>query len=155
MTARLADIHHVSALSARIGESHRFYTRVLGLRPLITTVNQDDTSMYHLFFGDGAGTPGSDMPVFDMPRAALERHGNNCVSRTTFRVAGISTLEFWAERLVRHGSAVGEIATDGPGFDVDGPIDARRLSLPPALEPRRAEIEAGLEPLAVIESLGS
>ena len=40
-----------------------------------------------------------------------------------------------------------ELATDGPGFDVDGPLDADRLSLPPFLEPRRAEIEAGLKPL--------
>lgn len=98
-THRLAGIHHVSALSAHIGRSRDFYVRVLGLRPVITTVNQDDTSMYHLFFGDGAGSPGSDMTVFDMPRAAKERRGNNAISRTSFRVAGAGTMQFWADRL--------------------------------------------------------
>jgi glyoxalase family protein len=96
---RLSGIHHVSALSAHIGRSHDFYTRVLGLRPVIKTVNQDDTSMYHMFYGDGAGSPGSDMTVFDLPRAAAEHRGNNSITRTAFRVAGPGTLEYWAERL--------------------------------------------------------
>ena len=107
---RLSGVHHVSALSAHISRSHDFYTRVLGLRPLVKTVNQDDPSMYHLFFGDGAGTPGSDMTVFDMPRAAQEHRGNNSITLTTFRVAGEQTLAWWAERLaslgVRHGGIV-------------------------------------------------
>ena len=85
-TMQLAGMHHVSALSAHIARSHDFYTRVLGLRPLIKTVNQDDPGMYHLFFGDGAGTPGSDMTVFDLPHAAQEHRGNNSISLTTFRV---------------------------------------------------------------------
>lgn len=102
-TYRLTGVHHVSALSAHIGRSHDFYTRVLGLRPVIRTVNQDDTSMYHLFFGDGAGTPGSDMTVFDMPRAAREHHGNNSISRTAFRVRGADTLAWWAKRLTALG----------------------------------------------------
>ena len=55
---RLAGVHHVSAVSAHIGRTHDFYTRVLGLRPVIRTVNQDAPSMYHLFFGDGVGQPG-------------------------------------------------------------------------------------------------
>lgn len=55
--------------------------------------------MYHLFFGDGAGSPGSDMTVFDMPRAVRERRGNNSISRTTFRVGGAQALQYWAARL--------------------------------------------------------
>ena len=102
----LTGVHHVSALSAQIGRSHDFYTRVLGLRPLIKTVNQDDPTMYHLFFGDGAGTPGSDMTVFDMPQAAHEHRGNNSITLTAFRVHGETALAWWAERLtelaVRH-----------------------------------------------------
>ncbi|MDB4899735.1 MAG: Ring-cleaving dioxygenase [Gemmatimonadetes bacterium] len=96
---RLSGIHHVSALSAHVGRSHDFYTCVLGLRPVIKTVNQDDTSMYHMFYGDGAGSPGSDMTVFDLPRAVAEHRGNNSITRTAFRVAGAGTLEYWAERL--------------------------------------------------------
>jgi glyoxalase family protein len=108
-TYRLTGVHHVSALSAHIGRSHDFYTRVMGLRPVIRTVNQDDTSMYHLFFGDGAGSPGSDITVFDMPRAARERRGNNSISRTALRVHGADTLEWWAGRLASLGVAHGGV----------------------------------------------
>jgi glyoxalase family protein len=104
-TLQLTGVHHVSALSAQIGRSHDFYRRVLGLRPVIRTVNQDDPSMYHLFFGDGAGSPGSDMTVFDMPHAAPEHRGTNSISRTTFRVAGEHALGYWAARLTEHGVA--------------------------------------------------
>lgn len=101
----LTGLHHVSALSARIGTSNGFYTRVLGMRPLIKTVNQDEPSMYHLFFGDGGGRPGSDMTVFDLPRAAPELRGNNSITTTTFRVAGSDALAYWAARLTEHGVA--------------------------------------------------
>src|SRR6185312_3056684 len=111
MTLQLTGLHHVSALSAHIGRSHDFYTRVLGLRPLIKTVNQDDPTMYHLFFGDGAGSPGSDMTIFDLPRAAPERRGNNSISLTTFRVAGRAALAYWAARFEEHGVRHGEIVT--------------------------------------------
>ncbi len=110
-TTTLSGVHHVSALSAHIGRSHDFYTRVLGLRPVIKTVNQDAPSMYHLFFGDGAGSPGSDMTVFDMPNAAREHRGNNSISRTTFRVAGERALAYWAARLTEHGVAHLGVAT--------------------------------------------
>jgi glyoxalase family protein len=109
-TDRLSGIHHVSAVSAHIGQSHDFYTRVLGLRPLIKTVNQDDPSMYHLFFGDGAGSPGSDMTIFDIPGAISERRGNNSISLTTFRVGSRDTLEYWATRFdelgISHGGVI-------------------------------------------------
>jgi glyoxalase family protein len=107
-------MHHVSALSARIGVSRDFYTRVMGLRTLITTVNQDDPGMYHLFFGDGAGSPGSDITVFDMPRATRERRGGNSITLTTFRVAGAATLEYWRQRLGEHGTTTSGV------FERDG-----------------------------------
>lgn len=98
----LAGLHHVSALSARIDRSDAFYRRVLGLRPLLRTVNQDAPGMYHLFWGDGVGTPGSDITVFDLRGAVRERRGNNSIVRTTFRVAGEGTLAWWAARLREH-----------------------------------------------------
>ena len=110
MTQRLTGVHHVSALSAHIGRTHDFYTRVMGLRPLIRTVNQDAPTMYHLFFGDGAGTPGSDITFFDMPHAARERHGNNSISLTTFRVAGDRVLDYWLARFDELGVTHGSIA---------------------------------------------
>jgi glyoxalase family protein len=96
---KITGMHHVSAVSAHISASHRFYSRTLGMRPLIKTVNQDDTSMYHMFYGDGAGSPGSDMTIFDIPRAVRERRGNNSITRTSFRVPGERALEYWVQRL--------------------------------------------------------
>jgi glyoxalase family protein len=111
MTLKLSGVHHVSALSAHIQRTHDFYPRVLGLRPVIKTVNQDEPSMYHLFYGDGAGSPGSDLTVFDIPGAVPERPGNNSISLTTFRVAGEPALAYWAARLDEHGVAHGGITT--------------------------------------------
>jgi glyoxalase family protein len=95
---RLAGMHHVSALSRDIRGTHDFFTRALGMRLVLRTVNQDDPRMYHLFFGDAVGSPGSDFTVFDMPRAVCERRGNNSISLSTFRVAGERTLRWWAAR---------------------------------------------------------
>jgi glyoxalase family protein len=100
---RLTGVHHVSAVSAHIDRTHDFYTQVLGLRPVIRTVNQDSPTMYHLFFGDGVGTPGSDMTMFDIPRAAPERRGNNSITLSAFRVSGAATLAYWAARLTAFG----------------------------------------------------
>ena len=112
-TLRLTGVHHVSAISAHIARTHDFYTRVLGLRPVIKTVNQDDTSMYHLFFGDGVGSPGSDMTVFDIRGAAREHRGNNSITRTNFRVAAQGTLEWWIARFDEHGVAHGAVTSRG------------------------------------------
>jgi glyoxalase family protein len=130
MTLRLTGVHHVSALSAHIDRTHDFYTRVLGLRPVIKTVNQDEPSMYHLFYGDGAGSTGSDMTVFDLPHAVREQRGNNSIWRTTFRVAGEPALDYWARRLDELGVARGPIATrDGRRvLDFDDP-EGTQLSL--------------------------
>lgn len=123
-------MHHVSSLSAHIGRTRDFYTRVLGLRPVITTVNQDDTTMYHLFFADGKGSPGSDMTVFDLPHAAPEHRGNNAITLTTFRVNGDRTLAYWDERLTSLGVPHGELYTrDGRAvLDFDDPVGTQ-LSL--------------------------
>jgi glyoxalase family protein len=115
----LAGVHHVSALSAEIRRSRDFHVRVLGLRPLITTVNQDTPDMYHLFFGDGAGSPGSDMTVFDLPHAARERRGNNSISRTTFRVAGADTLAWWTARFASLGVVHGQPAVQDGRLELE------------------------------------
>jgi glyoxalase family protein len=126
----LTGIHHVSTLSARIRHSRDFYIRVLGLRPVITTVNQDDPKMYHLFFGDGAGTPGSDITVFDIPNAAPEHRGNNSLTLTTFRIHSEATFDYWSRRLteckVEHS---GIIVRDGrQAIDFADPVGTK-LSL--------------------------
>jgi glyoxalase family protein len=130
MDLELSGMHHVSSLSAHIGRTRDFYTRVLGLRPVITTVNQDDTGMYHLFFADGKGSPGSDMTVFDLPHAAPEQRGNNAITLTTFRVSGERTLAYWDERFTSLSVPHGEIhLRDGRAvLDFDDPVGTQ-LSL--------------------------
>jgi len=127
---QLASLHHVSSVSAHIKRSRDFYTRVLGMRPIITTVNQDDPRMYHLFFGDGEATPGSDMTVFDIPNAARELRGNNSIALTTFRVSGRAALEYWVARLNELGVAnIGITERDGRNVVDFDDYEATQLSI--------------------------
>ncbi len=116
---RLTGIHHVSALTNDIRGTHAFYTRVMGMRLVKKTVNQDDPSMYHLLYADALGSPGSEMTYFDMPLAKRERRGNNSISRTTFRVDGEASLRFWAKRFAEHGVAHGGLVTKGGRLHLD------------------------------------
>ena len=70
----LSGIHHLTAISARIRENHRFYTQTLGMRLVKRTVNQDDVSAYHLFYADAKGSPGTDLTFFNW-QAPRERRG--------------------------------------------------------------------------------
>jgi len=98
----LHGIHHVTAVSSKISDNADFYTRVLGLRLVKKTVNQDDVSAYHLFYADKLGSPGTDMTFFDWPVPA-ERRGTDSVVNTAFRVNGEAALNYWAERLAAEG----------------------------------------------------
>jgi glyoxalase family protein len=95
---QLTGIHHLTAITADAPANKRFYTDTLGLRLVKKTVNQDDTSAYHLFYADGEATPGTDLTFFDWPVAA-ERRGTHSISRTGLRVSGEETLNYWAARL--------------------------------------------------------
>ena len=99
---QLKGIHHLTAITADASGNHAFYTRVLGMRLVKKTVNQDDVSAYHLFYADGEATPGSDLTFFDWP-VARERRGTHSIIRTALRVAGEETLRWWGERLREHG----------------------------------------------------
>ena len=101
---QLTGLHHVTAITARAADNHRFYTGTLGMRLVKKTVNQDDTSAYHLFYADGVASPGSDLTFFDWP-AARERRGTHAVVRTALRVAGLGTLDWWRERFDAAGIA--------------------------------------------------
>lgn len=106
-------LHHVTAVSAAIRDNKRFYTEVLGMRLVKRSVNQDDVSAYHLFYADGAGSPGSDLTFFDW-NVPSERRGGNTFVRTGLRIAGDSALAYWASRLREHGVTAGEpIERDG------------------------------------------
>jgi glyoxalase family protein len=105
---QLHGIHHLTAISARIRDNHRFYTRGLGMRLVKRSVNQDDVSAYHLFYADAIGSPGSDLTFFDWP-VAPEIRGTRAITRTHLRVAGMEALAWWRERLPAHGARTGEI----------------------------------------------
>ena len=131
---QLTGIHHLTAITADAAGNNRFYTDTLGLRRVKKTVNQDDTSAYHLFFADGAGTPGTDITFFDWP-APRERRGTRSISRTGLRVAEDS-LDWWAARLSDKGVTTGKVTMlDGrASLDVEDP-EGQRLRLVAAPEP--------------------
>jgi glyoxalase family protein len=101
----LNGLHHVTAVSGSIGHNVDFYTRVLGMRLVKKSVNQDDVSAYHLFYADKVGSPGTDMTFFDWPQAGPDRRGTDSIVTTAFRVNGREALAYWSERLSQHGLA--------------------------------------------------
>jgi glyoxalase family protein len=100
---RLEGIHHVTAITGDAPRNVDFYTRVLGLRLVAKTVNQDDPSVYHLFYADEEGTPGGDITFFEYPGSQPGRAGAGMVHRVVSRVASPEALDFWAARLADEG----------------------------------------------------
>lgn len=96
---QLQGIHHISAITGDAQRNLDFYTRVLGLRLVAKTVNQDDPSVYHLFYADEQGHPGSEMTFFEYPHAIPGRPGAGMIHRIVWRVGSEEALAFWAERL--------------------------------------------------------
>lgn len=79
-------IHHITAITSDVHRLLDFYTRILGLRLVKKTLNQDDWDTYHLFFGDRLGHPGMDLTFFVFMPAMQVRHGNGQVTTTSFAV---------------------------------------------------------------------
>jgi glyoxalase family protein len=98
---RLEGIHHITCITADAPRNVDFYARVLGLRLVKKSVNQDDPTVYHLFYADEKGSPGSDITFFEYPGARRGRAGAGMVHRIVWRVAGEEALDFWEERLRR------------------------------------------------------
>jgi len=95
----LNGIHHISAITADARRNLDFYTRVLGLRLVKKTVNQDDPTAYHLFYADEHGSPGADLTFFEYPGGPRGRAGDGMVHRILSRVGTSDALEFWTARL--------------------------------------------------------
>src|ERR687897_3618788 len=104
---KLEGIHHVTCITADAPGNVDFYARVLGLRLVKKTVNQDDPSVYHLFYADELGSAGSDITFFEYPGARRGRAGAGMVHRVLWRVGSAEALDFWEERL-----AAGGVATE-------------------------------------------
>jgi glyoxalase family protein len=138
--SKITGLHHISIVSADAQRTVDFYTRVLGLRLVKKTVNFDDPSSYHLYFGDEIGRPGSAITFFEWPNAPQGRPGIGGTHHYAMAVGDDDGLLKWKRRLTDHGLAVDgpfdrhyftsiyfrdpdgtiiEIATNGPGFAVD------------------------------------
>src|SRR5512147_2927223 len=100
---KLEGIHHVTCITADAPGNVDFYVRVLGLRLVKKTVNQDDPTVYHLFYADERGSAGADLTFFEYPGVPRGRAGAGMIHRITFRVGSDAALDFWAERLRTEG----------------------------------------------------
>lgn len=140
---QLEGIHHISAITGDARGNVDFYARVLGLRLVKKTVNQDDPTVYHLFYADELGSPGADLTFFEYPGARPGRAGAGMVHRVVFRVASEASLDFWAGRLEEEGIELrrspGSIVfadPEGLGLELtavdrpDPPLTARSLAIP-------------------------
>ena len=96
---KLDGIHHITAITADASGNVMFYAGTLGLRLVKKTVNQDDPTVYHLFYGDDEGHPGLDLTFFEYPRARRGTPGGGMVHRIDWRVGSQRALDFWMRRL--------------------------------------------------------
>ena len=101
----LDGIHHVTCITGDAPRNVDFYTRVLGLRMVKKTVNQDDPTVYHLFYADEAGTPGSDITFFEYPGVRRGSAGAGMVHTVQWRVGSEAALDFWESRLAGEAGA--------------------------------------------------
>ena len=127
---KLEGIHHVTAITGDAPTNVDFYAGTLGLRLVKKTVNQDDPTVYHLFYADEKGSPGSDITFFEYPGARSGRPGAGMVHRVLWRVGSDEALDFWAERL---------------GVERSG--DTLRFSDPEGLDHELVADTSGEEPL--------
>jgi glyoxalase family protein len=99
---KLEGVHHVTAITADAPRNVEFYAGLLGLRLVKKTVNQDDPTVYHLFYADERGDPGSDITFFEYPGARQGRAGAGMVHTARWRVASTDAVDFWEKRLDNH-----------------------------------------------------
>jgi glyoxalase family protein len=140
---KLEGLHHITAITGDAPRNVDFYARVLGLRMVKKSVNQDDPTVYHLFYADEDASPGADLTFFEYPNSRAGRAGAGMVHRIVHRVASAETLDFWADRLGSEGVSVSRV-DDGLRFadpeglghefrvvDVpDAPLVARSTEVP-------------------------
>src|SRR2546428_8947358 len=119
---KLEGVHHVTAITADAPRNVEFYAGLLGLRLVKKTVNQDDPTVYHLFYADERGNPGSDITFFEYPGSPRGRAGAGMVHLITWRVESEDALSFLAERLQGEGI---QASRDGPPPPVAGPPGLR------------------------------
>ena len=137
---KLEGIHHITCITADAQSNVDFYAGVMGLRLVKKTVNQDDPTVYHLFFADEKGDAGSDLTFFEFPGVPKGRAGAGEVNRIVWRVASEEALDFWVKRLADNGITA-ERGASSPTHQLlrprgPGPRAARRRRPRPAADRR-------------------
>src|SRR5437660_7357286 len=136
---KLEGIHHVSSITGDAQVNVNFYAGVLGLRMVKKTVNQDDPTVYHLFYGDDKGSPGFDLTFFEYPGAHPGRPGQGMIHRIVLRVASEQALDFWERRLGNGRRSPGSLEFSDPeglGLELrvvattDAPLTAAHPEVP-------------------------
>ncbi len=117
--------HHITNIASDAQKNYEFYTEVLGMRLLKKTVNQDDISAYHTFFGDEEASAGNDLTFFDFPGISKAVRGTNAVTSVGLRVPSDAALEYWMQRFdekgVKHDAIDELFGVKGLRFeDIDG-----------------------------------
>ena len=107
---QLDGLHHITAITGDAARNVDFYARVLGLRLVKKTVNQDDPTVYHLFYADERGSAGADLTFFEYPGLPLGRPGAGMIHRIAHRVGSAEAIDYWEERLRTEGV---EVSRDG------------------------------------------
>lgn len=102
MSKLITGIHHISAMAGDAQENINFYTQFLGLRMVKMTVNYDDPSAYHFYYGDERAQVGNIITFFPYPKMKEGRQGRGMVNTTTFSLS-INAMDFWLERFKRFG----------------------------------------------------
>jgi glyoxalase family protein len=128
MTLATPGIHHVTAIAGDPSRNLDFYTDTLGLRLVKRSVNQDDASVYHLFYGDRSGSPGTSLTFFPYPGAAPGQSGTGQVTTVGLTIPTAS-VEYWVDRL------------DDAGVDRDEPIERFGDTVVPFRDPDGLELE--------------
>jgi glyoxalase family protein len=122
---KLLGLHHVSILTGKAERNFQFYTKVLGMRLVKKTVNQDNTESYHLFYGDAKGSPGTEITFFDIPGLGSTHPGVSSISSVSLRVKNSDSLTYWENRFkqlgINHEKIVKRANRDTLAFlDFDG-----------------------------------
>jgi glyoxalase family protein len=141
---KLEGIHHITGFTADAQRNLDFYAGVLGLRFVKKSVNQDHTSVYHLFYADEVGDPGCDITFFEYPGIPRGRAGDGMVHRIIWRLGREDAVAFWVQRLNEAGADPVRIdprtlrLTDPEGLEhelsvtdtTDEPLTARHPEIP-------------------------
>jgi glyoxalase family protein len=132
---KLEGVHHVTAITGDAPQNVEFYAGTLGLRLVKKTVNQDDPTVYHLFYADEKGSAGADITFFEYPGARRGRPGAGMVHTVVFRVGSEDALGFWEERL------------GAGGIDTERTAGRLRFADPEGLALELAVVDTRDEPL--------